>query len=265
MYKILIIFFFSVFVHIVKADDNVIKIAIADSPPFEFYADGKIQGINVKTIEDVFSNAGYSVQFYSLPWKRALMSVESGDVDALATTIKSSKTTSLFILSNPIIYTQYILLKNKSLSIDAKNFSDIEKYVIGTIDEYFYGDNFSSNSSLQLSPITSPTPDVDNLEKLSYQRIDLVACSVHVCGYWIEKYDKIFSNIDFLTNLTISTKNTLHLAFSKNDPKRANEIANKFNAELAKYIAQGNIEKNIALYSANGSINFNNFDRNLLQ
>lgn len=258
---ILCIYFFTT---TAKADDKTIRIAIADFPPFEYYNNDKVEGINIQTIKDVLSRAGYSVEFYSLPWKRALISTESGDMDALASIIKSTTTEPLFIFSKPIMYTQYFFLKNKNLSITPRNYNDIKNYAIGTIDQYFYGENFASESSLQLFPIASPTPDVNNLEKLNHGRLDLVACSIHVCKYWLQKYGKLFDNIDYLTSLTVGNEQTLHLAFSKKNPARSNEIVTKFNEELAKYIEEGNIEKNIAQYS-NDNADFSNFDRGKLK
>lgn len=247
-----------------QADNQVVRIAISDFPPFEFFENGKIEGIDKQTISDVLTRAGYQVEFYPLPWKRALMLMDSGEMDALASIPKNSDTESLFIFSKPIMYTQYYFLKNKSLTIEPKNFSDIKNYNIGIIDGYFYTDKLNNTEFLQLSPITSPTPDVDNLQKLNHGRIDLVACSIHVCKYWLNKYNTLFSNIDYLTSLTIDDGHTLHVAFSKKDSARSNEIVAKFNTELSKYIEEGNIEKNITQYPE-FNLNGNNFDRAKLQ
>lgn len=239
---------FCFFAYIVHAEEKIVKIAIGDFPPFEFFNNGKVEGINQKTVSDVLSRAGYKAEFYPLPWKRALSLVESGDMDALISIPKATDNQSLFIFSNPIMYTQYYLLKNKDLVIDPHNLNDIKNYNIGIIDKYFYNDKITNNSSLQLSPITSPTPDVDNLEKLSHNRLDLVVCSIHVCKYWQSKYSNLFSNLVYIDSLIIDDGHTLHVAFSKKDPVRSNEIVKKFNDELMKYIAEGNIEKNIAQY-----------------
>lgn len=245
--------FFCLFAFCASAEVKTVRIATADFPPFEYYDNGKLEGINIKTISDVLSRAGYKAEFYSLPWKRALVSVKSGDLDAIASMPKTPNTSNLFIFSNPIMYTQYYFLKSSNLKINPKNFSDIKIFNIGTIDKYFYNEKFSSiYSTLQLSPITSPTPDVDNLEKLSHNRVDLVACSIHVCKYWLAKYKNIFSNIDFLSSLTVDDGHTLHLAFSKSKEAFANEVLSKFNQELKKYIEEGGIEKNISSYPESG-------------
>ncbi|MGB4191936.1 MAG: transporter substrate-binding domain-containing protein [Rickettsiales bacterium] len=246
------------------AEDKIIKIAIGDFPPFEYLDNGKVVGINQLTISEVFSRIGYKAEFYPFTWKRALSLTESGDMDAIASIQKSSERESKFIFSNPIMYSQFYLLKKKDKNIEINSFSDLEKYNVAIIDDYFYGQEFAQANLSNLAPIASATPDVNNLEKLDKERVDLVVCSKHVCEYWINKYNNLFSDINYISSFPIDPGHMLYLAFSKNNLEKSQELVQKFNAELAKYIAEGNIEKNIQNNPDNKAI-LVGFDRKKLQ
>lgn len=52
-------------------------------PPFEMQVDGKLGGLHVELVEAVAARLGLTVQWQSLPWKRALLLVERGQADAV--------------------------------------------------------------------------------------------------------------------------------------------------------------------------------------
>ena len=243
MRKIILILFYYLLSIAAHAEDRIVTIAIRDFPPFEFLEHGKIIGINQETISEVLSRAGYEAKFIPLPWKRALASVESGDLDAVASIRKSPDRAESFIFSDPIMYTQDYFFKNKNLNITPKDLDSLKSYNIGIVDKYFYGPNFNKENFPKLFPLTSSSPELDNLEKVESGRIDLALCSVNICNYWVRKYPKLFTNIDYLKSPSADSTHPLYIAFSKKDLARSNEIIKKFNAELAKYIAEGKIKK----------------------
>lgn len=230
-------------------DDNTVTIAVRDFPPFEFLENGVITGVNYKTIRDVLERAGYSPVFVSLPFKRALSLAEKGEVDAIASIKLSPERENNFIFSKPIMYTQDYFFKNKNLKINPTNLDDLKPYNIGTVDKYFYGITFYNTNFPKLRPITSSTPEVDNLEKLKSNRLDLAICPINICLYWIHKYPKVFADIDYIKSPTAEDAiQALYLAFSKKNTVKSQEIVEKFNSELVKYIAEGNIKKNLKLF-----------------
>lgn len=236
------------------ANNKVVLIAMSEYPPYEFVEDGEVKGVNHDTVLEVLKRAGYEAKFIPLPFNRALHLVEVGDVDAMLSLVKSPDRQSKMIFSDPINYTQDYFFKRKDFVISVRSLDDLKKYKIATIDKYFYGNNFNKENFPNLSPIVSITPEVDNLERLSAARVDLSLCSIDVCNYWISKYPKLFANIDYIKFPVQSSIRSLHIAFSKKDSVRFNEIVKKFNEELAKYIAEGELKKNLSKYAPNSAL-----------
>lgn len=236
------------------AEDKIVVIAMGEFPPYEFIEDGETKGINRDTVSEVLRRSGYEAKFLPLPWSRALKSVESGDVDAVFSIKTSVEREDKFIFSDPISYTQDYFFKRKDFDIKANNLSDLKSYKIATVDKYFYGNNFNKENFPNLSPIVASTPEVDNLERLSAGRVDLAICSLEVCNYWINKYPKLFANIDYIKSPVVSSDQALHVAFSRKDSTRSKEIVKRFNEELAKYIAEGGGKKNISKYTPSSSL-----------
>ncbi len=236
------------------AKDQVIYIAMSQYPPYEFVEDEETKGINYNTVSEVLKRAGYEAKFFPLPFNRAIRSVELGDVDAMISLKKSSDRQAKMIFSDPINYTQDYFFKRKDFTIKAESIADLKNYKIATIDKYFYGNSFNEDNFPNLSPIVSITPEVDNLERLSAARVDLSLCSIAVCNYWINKYPKLFSNITYIRSPVVSSRQSLHIVFSRKDSVRSNEIVAKFNQELAKYIAEGELKKNISKYAPNATL-----------
>ncbi len=236
------------------AEDKTVTIAVTDFPPFEFLENGQMIGMNHDTISDVLSRSGYKAVFVPLPFKRGLTLTESGEIDAIASIKKSSDRIDKFIFSDPLIYTQDYFFKKKTFNSKLDNIKDLKPYRIGIVDKYFYGDNINKENLPNLAPITSTIPEVDNLEKLKADRVDLVLCPINVCNYWINKYPKLFIDINYAQSPILNDKQTLHIAFSRKNGLRSEEIVKKFNEELARYKAEGGVKKNIIKYDPNADL-----------
>lgn len=229
------------------AQEVELLIATRQFPPFEFIENDKIVGINQETISNILKKIGYTVKFVPLPWKRALITTEDGITDAIASIKKSPNLANAYVFSNPIMYIQDSFYKKKTLNLTATTLKDLSKYKIGIVDKYFYGLHFTIQNFPKIFPLTSSTPEIDNLEKLNAGRVDLILCPANICNYWLNKYPKLFSNIQIINHLSVDEPQALYLAFSKNN-KNSAEIIKKFNDELKKYLAEGAITKSIKKY-----------------
>lgn len=249
MSRFFLIIFFCIISCRIFADDKVVTIAVREFPPFEFLDNNKITGINVTTITEVLKRAGYEAEFIILPWKRAIASTENGETDAIASIKKTSERDNSFIFSKPLMYTKDYFFKSKNLNITPRSLNDLKSYNIGIVDKYPYGTAFEKENFPKLSPITSLTPEVDNLEKLQSGRVDLALCPIDICTYWLNKYPKLFSDIDYLESPSADSDQALYIAFSRKNSFRSNEIVENFNKELVKYIAEGKVKRNILKFA----------------
>jgi polar amino acid transport system substrate-binding protein len=222
------------------ANDKIVTISVSEYPPFEYTGeDGNITGIDVDTITEVFKRAGYKVEFTMVPWLRALDLVTKGKVDATASIKHSSSHDAMLMPSDPISYTNNFFFKKKNLKIEPKNIYDLKLYSVGIIAGYPYGKKFDQ-VNFNTETISSREQVIGNLKKLSAGRIDLFACELPSCKYFINKYPDKFSEIDYIESLSIDDVSSYYLGFSKKDPIKSEKLLKIFNAELKKYIAEGN-------------------------
>lgn len=254
MRKIILALLYLLIPFAILAEDMVVTIAIRDCPPFEFIENGKTKGINYDTISDVLKRAGYEAKFIPLPWKRAISLVEAGGIDAVASIRTSPQHEERLIFSAPIMYTQDYFFKKKTFDIKIKDMSELAPYSIGLVDQYFYEEAFNKKNFPKLDLITSLSPEVDNLEKLKAGRLGLAVCSINICNYWMKKYPKLFNDIDYIKSPVADSVRSLHIAFSRKNSSRSEEIVEKFNKALAEYIAEEGIKKNIAKYDPDAEL-----------
>jgi polar amino acid transport system substrate-binding protein len=222
------------------ANDNIVNIAVSNHPPFEYIGeDRSVSGIDIDIVTEVFKRAGYKVEFSLLPWMRAIDLVTKGKMDAIASIIGSSKHSNMFIMSDPIAYSQNFFFKKKSLKVKPKDFDDLRQYSIGTLINYPYGKKFDQANFPHIEVMASTSPMIDNLKKLEAGRVDLIVCELLTCNYFINKYPSKFVNIDYIESLPVNDVMPYYIGFSKNNSIRSEKLLKIFNDELKKYIAEG--------------------------
>ena len=60
-----------------------LRVAAESFPPFSYLLDGQVQGLDFELARTVLSGLGLSLQLSILPWKRALLDIEAGELDAV--------------------------------------------------------------------------------------------------------------------------------------------------------------------------------------
>ncbi|MHC4872558.1 MAG: substrate-binding periplasmic protein [Planctomycetota bacterium] len=65
-----------------KADDIFLIIG-EEWPPFEYYKNGELTGIDIEVFEIIFKNLNVKYQLKLYPWSRAKMMAENGEADAV--------------------------------------------------------------------------------------------------------------------------------------------------------------------------------------
>ncbi len=91
MLKKILIIYICLLSSCVFASDKTVTIAISQHPPFEFQDGDKISGIDADLIREVLDQSGYKAEFILVPWLRAMMLVQTGQVDAIASIKKEGK------------------------------------------------------------------------------------------------------------------------------------------------------------------------------
>ena len=73
------------------SDDNQITICFAEWPPYEYLENGVPTGVNITIVESVGKLMGINFKFISNSWRRCMVDVKSGKVDAIMSLYKNPK------------------------------------------------------------------------------------------------------------------------------------------------------------------------------
>jgi polar amino acid transport system substrate-binding protein len=247
MLKIIMSFLLCIASSAAFADDKMVRIAITNFPPFEWQENGKTVGADADTALQVFTRAGYKVEFVLVPWKRAVSSTENGEFDALMSIKATPEREQKFMFSDALAYTQNFIFKRKDFEVNATKISELKPYKIGTIDGYAYGAEFD-NAGLNLEPMISADPELSNLRKLKKGNIDLIVCEVNVCSHLINTHQQELKDLEHIKSLPIDMVQEYKIAFSRKNAKRSEQILKDFNAELKKYVDEGLRNKSFEKY-----------------
>ncbi len=207
-----------------KQETLTIARSIDNWGPNEFVGeDEKLTGFHIDLIKMAAAELNINVEFVSLPWKRALVMVEKGEVDAISYTIFTPDRTK-FLIYEPgnvisIGSTRFAYLKDNQLDYDG-SLDSVKDRKIGVIRGYSYGKNFDHNKLKNLIEVNS---EQQLLLMLLEKRVDLILVNIDHLKY---KYSHLtgFSNV---TSMDVAGDDyDIYLAFSK---KRQHEaLAKRF-------------------------------------
>lgn len=187
--------------------------SIDDWGPNEFMGeDGRPTGFHIDLIQMAAEQLNVNIEFVSMPWKRALKTIEKGEVDAISYTIFSPDRTGYLIYDagNAISIgsTRFAYLKGRSFNYDG-SLESVKDRKIGVIRGYSYGEKFDRN---KLTNLINVNTEEQLLMMLLEKRVDLILVNIDHLKY---KYSHLpeFSEV---TSMDIASDSyDIYLAFSK--------------------------------------------------
>lgn len=232
-YNYLFSFLLLIFSGLVLADAEMttehltIARSIDDWGPNEFMGiDGKPTGFHIDLIQMAAEQLGVEIEFISMPWKRALKTIEKGEVDAISYTIFSKDRTNYLIYEDgnaiSIGSTRFAFLKGKNFHYDG-TIESVKDRKIGVIRGYSYGKKFDRNKLTNLVNVNS---EEQLLLMLLEKRVDLILVNIDHLKY---KYSHLPEFADVASMDIASDSYDIFLAFSK---KRGHEKLAKRFAEI---------------------------------
>ena len=156
------------------AKELVIARGDGEYPPFEFHRDGKLTGFHIELIEAVAKQAGISIRFVSLPWKRAVHEMETGGVDAITYFSKTDEREAytFYLPDNllSIVRNHFVVLDTSTIRYDS-NIENIKPYTLGLLNGFTYGDKIDNDNDIRKFIATRR----ENLvQMLKFGRVDLI-------------------------------------------------------------------------------------------
>lgn len=170
--------------------------------------------------------------------------VKEGVADIIYPLTYSDERNEFMFYSEPIAKIITIFFKRASSKITWNRLEDLSDYVVGTNAGFNYPPDFQNaakNQIFRTESLFSPNSTLDNLRKLSLERIDLFICNKEVCKSYIRQYAPEFNNLDYIPK-AVGPDNTFHVGFSKSR-ENGNELHEHFNHQLRKVIQSGRINE----------------------
>ncbi len=222
-----------------------VKLAADDWPPFSAEP-GEKPGSMVEIAKAVFEDAGYTVTYSLLPWKRVLADVAKGTLDGA---IGVDFEDGLLVPSEPVVMvkSEFFVLKKSTwrytgiASLESISFGDAEGYTYGEpIDSYKA--KHAGTDKVQLAGGDAPL--VTNIRKLMAGRVDAVIETPEV--FWNTVARMGLAKTDFVEAGTACPLSPCYVGFTLNE--RGKKLAAVFDAQMAELRKSGRLAKILGRY-----------------
>lgn len=185
-----------------------------ENPPYNFEADGKLQGIAVDLLVAIGKQAGHEVQaadIEMLPWPRAYRAVETQPGTALFSMARTEEREPLFKWVGPIMDLNLGLVAPKAKGLKIESVKDLDGLLIGSIldgapEQLLVKAGFDAAKLERV-----PKPE-QNVKKLAAGRIDAIAFNVDSTRYTMKGLD---INPDDYETVLVLKKAQLYYAFHR--------------------------------------------------
>lgn len=217
-----------------------IPVVMTDFPPFEFVQDDRIVGIDAEIVREIFLRLRYLPDIQVLPWTRAQEDARNGTVAAIFSLTRNPQREKDFFFSDPLSTVKDVLFKRKDRDITWETMDDLAKYRIGISSGYQYDPVFMEavrNKRLKTNALSGDSLELRQLGMLKSGRVDLIICEISVCTHLIRSNSPVYDMIDYIDR-PVGRERFYYIGFSKQWPG-ARELAEKFNAELARFVEEG--------------------------
>jgi len=210
-------------------------------PPFKIQGDGDHMGIDVDIISEVFKAIGKKNKYKFLPWKRALVSVKSGELDALCGCSYLKSREDNFIYTNEIgknLIGVFTLHKSKFI---VKSIKDLKDRKIAVVRGYSLENELRSSDAKVI-----PVKDESQLIRLlKSKRVDAIYSFKTPINYILNK-DKIQKNLKFQE----LRSSPYYTCFNKSSGTNR-ELVKEFNLGLNKIKSDGTYMRILKKYLEN--------------
>jgi len=124
----------------------IFKVRVNDAPPQYMLQDGKWTGKAVELMEVLLREANCKPEYIMMPWQRALMELEKGNIDAMMNVGYNEQRAKSFYYISPYIYETTVLLTRKDLKFDINSLNDLKRlpHKIGYEAGNIYDNTFTS-------------------------------------------------------------------------------------------------------------------------
>lgn len=203
-----------------------LPIVFEDYPPYEYFEDGEIKGVNMDLIREAFSRMGVTVYFEPRPWKRAIYQLKTGEILALSSGFRTPEREKFGVFpDSPLAEETNVMMALKGRDVEIEFIDDLHNYTIGVVSSYVYGKAFDDLVGLKKKEVQSTHQLV---KMLLNRRVDVVVGSQEVLRHLLRKQEKL-DQVEVLYKLN---SEPLYLFFSRARGQEAESLARRFSKAI---------------------------------
>jgi len=223
---------------------ETLELVTLQYPPYEYEENGRVQGMVVDLVKEVFHRMEQPINITLLPWARALQMIERGEADAIFTAYKNPEREKFADYSKEILMPQIVSLfvLNDSPVLFDGDLSKLNSYSIGARRKVSYGTIFDDavKDKILSAPILANTGK-QNVKKLLKKRIDILVSNKYGALYILKQLGKMNQVRELLPELQ---RVPSYIAFSKK--RNRVSIRDRFDDILSEMKTDGTYDKIIA-------------------
>ncbi|MDB5362238.1 MAG: amino acid transporter substrate-binding protein [Rhodospirillales bacterium] len=208
-----------------------------DVPPFVSLDKGHKVGLDVDLLGTVLHEAGVDAEHRGLPWNRVLQMLDRGKVDLGFPFVASPEYSARYILVGPIRLGRSALVGVAGTRIEFKEFNDLKRFVVATVQGYDYSPAFDQAAGLRKDQ--TATSQLLLLRKLIAERDDLIAGDADTLKMLAER-EGVTRRVAFLPHLIEEAPR--YVAF----PRDRADKAERFRTALERVRARGDLDPILA-------------------
>lgn len=201
-----------------------------DVPPFVSVEKGQEVGLDLDLVGAVLKEAGVEGTHRGVPWNRVLQMLDRGKADFGFPFVASPEYSARYILVGPLRLGRSAFVGVAGTRIEFKEFSDLKRFVVATVQSYAYSPDFDHATGLRKDQ--TATSQLLLLKKLIAERDDLIAGDADTLKALADR-EGVTRRVAFLPHLI--EESPRYVAFPKN---RADK-AERFRAALDRVKARG--------------------------
>ncbi len=210
--------------------ENVLSVITEPWPPYIIDENGKQGGIEYDIMQAVLKDMGYTMQYKSYPWKRAVDMIKKKEADAILGLFKDAEREQfLFFPETAFLNAVYVFFYKKGNEFVYDGIASLSGKRVGIINGYIYSDEFGKAGGFEKEGVTELE---QNLKKLVHGRLDLVLDNQYV-GLYLAKQLGLSEQIGYAaTPLTAARPH--YVAFARK--AGYDKLAADFSAKLQAFM-----------------------------
>lgn len=217
---------------------KTLKISITNYPPYEMVIDNEPTGLAVEIMKEVFRIMNQSITIREIPWSRALLLLETGEIDCAPEVLITQERLEYIEFSKETLLleaTSLFVLDESDITFDG-DLKKLKDYTFGVRKDFSYGDIFDTSVKNKiLTNIVEQIYDDKRLfQLLSNKKIDIYVGDKYGTFY---QY-KLSGQVQKIKRLSPDLQSTpTYMAFSKKN--NLGDIRDRFDVILAEIKENG--------------------------